>query len=251
MTQATVLNYGGGRQTVAICLLIAKGIFAKPDRIVMADTSREKPTTFEYLERYVQPLLAEHGLQVEVAPRSLAKVDLHSHKGTLLIPVYTPTGKLSAYCSGEWKRDVVERYLRLQQVDGGTTWLGFAFDERKRWSRSMGTERHNHTVVCPLVDAMLTTDDCLSIIRKHGWPPPHVSSCWMCPHQRNEEWAYTREHRPDLFAEACRIDQELRDEDEQGGVWLHHSRVPLAEADLSFDEPAETVRQCSLGTCFI
>jgi 3'-phosphoadenosine 5'-phosphosulfate sulfotransferase (PAPS reductase)/FAD synthetase len=105
---ATVLNYGGGRQTVAICLLIAKGILPKPDRIVMADTGRENPTTFEYLDKYVQPLLREHGMQVEIAPRSLAKVDLHSHKGDLLIPAFTKTGKLSAFCSGEWKRDVVE-----------------------------------------------------------------------------------------------------------------------------------------------
>jgi hypothetical protein len=32
-----VLNYGGGRQTVAICILIARGILPKPDRIVIAE----------------------------------------------------------------------------------------------------------------------------------------------------------------------------------------------------------------------
>lgn len=248
---ATVLNYGGGRQTVAICLLIARGALPKPDRIVMADTSREKPKTFEYLEKYTRPLMREHGLEIEIAPRSLAKVDLYSHKGTLLIPVFTPTGKLSAYCSGEWKRDVVERHLRLQGIEGGTTWLGFSHDERKRWSRSLGTTRHNHTVACPLVELLLTTDDCLSLISKHGWPEPHVSSCWMCPHQRNEEWAFTRDHHPELFAEACRLDEEIRENDDKGGVWLHHSRKPLAEADLTVKETQEVSRQCSLGTCFV
>lgn len=248
---ATVLNYGGGRQTVAICLLIAKGVIPKPDRIVMADTSREKPTTFEYLEKYTRPLMREHGLEIEVASRDHAKVDLYSHKGTLLIPVFTPTGKLSAYCSGEWKRDVVERHLRSVGVTGGTTWLGFAYDERKRWKRSVGTERHHHKVECPLVDLMMTTADCLALIASHGWPEPHVSSCWMCPHQKNEEWAYTKEHRPDLFAEACQIDEQVREDDEQGGVWLHHSRVPLSQADLTVEETKEVSRQCSLGTCFI
>lgn len=251
MSEATVLNYGGGRQTVAICLLIAKGILPKPDRIVMADTGRENPTTFDYLDKYVQPLLGQHGLAVEIAPRSLARVDLHGNNGDLLLPVFTKTGKLPAFCSGEWKRDVVERYLRRQGITGGTNWLGFAFDERKRWSRAMGKERHHHRVVCPLVEAMLTTADCLFIIKDYGWPEPHISSCWMCPHKKNKEWAYIKANHPELFAEACRMDAELREEDEQGGVWLHHSRVPLAEADLSYDEPAETVRQCSLGTCFI
>lgn len=249
--KAIVFNYGGGRQTVAMCLLIGKGVLRKPDRIVMADTSREKPTTFEYLEKYTRPFMREHGMEIEIAERRHAKVDMHSHKGELLIPVYTQTGKLSAFCSGEWKRDVVERHLRETGVTGGTNWLGFAFDERKRWSRSMGSERHNHTVECPLVDLMMTTADCLALIRKHGWPEPHVSACWMCPNQKNKEWAWTKEHRPDLFAEACRIDGEVREEDEQGGVWLHHSRVPLAQADLTVEETPELVRQCTLGMCFV
>lgn len=248
---SVVLNYGGGRQTVAICLLIAKGIIPKPDKIVMADTGRENPSTFEYLEKYTRPLMREHGLDIEVAPRSLAKVDLHGHNGDLLIPVFTQTGKLSAFCSGEWKRDVVERYLRSQGIKCGVNLLGFAFDERKRWSRSMGKERHNHTVKCPLVELMLTTADCLFLIRDYGWPEPFISSCWMCPHKKNKEWAHVKEHWPELFAQACAMDAELRAEDEQGGVWLHHSRVPLAEADLSYEEEPETVRQCSLGTCFI
>lgn len=251
MTLATTLGYGGGRQTVAICLLIAKGVIPKPDRVVMADTGRENPTTFEYLEKYTRPLMRESGIEIEVASRDLAKVDFYGHNGDLLIPAFTKTGKLSAFCSGEWKRDVVERHLRATGITGGTNWLGFAFDERKRWSRSMGKERHNHTVACPLVDLMLTTADCLSLIAKHGWPEPHISSCWMCPHKKNREWAYIKSNRPDLFEEACRIDQEIRENDEQGGVWLHHSRVPLADADLSVAESDETSRQCSLGMCFV
>lgn len=248
--KATVLSYGGGRQTVAICLLIAKGVLPKPDRIVMADTSREKPTTFEYLEKYTRPFMREHGLEIEIAERRHAKVDMHSHKGDLILPVYTEHGKSNAFCSGEWKRDVVERHLREQGITGGTSWIGFAFDERRRWSNAMGTTRHNHKIECPLVDLMITTATCLALIKKQGWPMPHVSACWMCPNQKNKEWAWTKENRPDLFNEACRIDEEIRN-DVDGGAWLHHSRLPLAQADLSFEEPPDLVRQCTLGTCFI
>jgi nucleoside-diphosphate-sugar epimerase len=47
------------------------------------------------------------------------------------------------------------------------------------------------------------------------------------------------------------IDNEIREADEQGGVFLHHSRVPLAEANIDYDESAEKVQQCTLGMCFI
>ena len=76
-----VLNYGGGRQTIAICVLIAKEVLPRPDRIVMADTGREKLSSFDYLEAHIQPLLAPLGLSVEIAPRSLAYVDLYGKNG--------------------------------------------------------------------------------------------------------------------------------------------------------------------------
>lgn len=248
---SVVFNYGGGRQTVAMCIMVANGVLPRPDRIVIADTSREKPTTWEYMDKYTQPMMRSIGLEIEVAPHSLATVDTHSHQGTLLLPVYTPTGKFRSLCSGEWKRDVVERHLKKSGTKGGTTWLGLAHDEKPRWRRAMGTTRHGFTVACPLVEAMLTTADCMEIISRHGWPPPEVSACWMCPNQRNEEWAKTKRETPELFEAACQIDDEEREADEQGGVWLHHSRVPLRDADLTVIETKQVERQCSLGMCFV
>jgi hypothetical protein len=244
-------NYGGGRQTVAMCILIAKGLLPKPDNIAMADTSREMPTTWAYMEKYTQPLMWSIGLDIEIAGHDLATVDMHSHQGTLLLPVFTDTGKFSEFCSGEWKRDVVERHRkRVRGIKGGTVWLGLAHDERRRWKRSMGTTRHGFTVACPLVDMMLTTADCLRIIDEYGWPEPHVSRCHMCPNQRNEEWRYVRDNEPELFEDACRIDEEERENDDRGAVFLHRSRVPLREADLDEDD-APFVKQCGLGMCFV
>lgn len=244
-------NYGGGRQTVAMCILIAREILPKPDITLIADTSRENPTTWEYMEQYTQPLMQSLGLEIEVAPHSLATVDIHGHNGNLLLPVWTETGKFSAYCSGEWKRDVCERHCREKGIKSGTLWLGFSFDERKRWRKSMGKTRHQWTTECPLVDKMITTQMCYQVIEDWGWPFPEVSSCWMCPHKRNAEWRLIRDHHPDLFESACQMDHEEREDDMEGGVWLHHSRVPLDEADLSIDEPEQQVQQCTLGTCFI
>ena len=37
-----ILNYGGGRQTVAMLVAIKRELIERPDRIVIADTGREK-----------------------------------------------------------------------------------------------------------------------------------------------------------------------------------------------------------------
>lgn len=90
---AKVFNYGGGVQSVCLTLLIAAGIVEKPDIIVFADTGREVPTTKHYLETYVQPILKEIGLQVHIAPHSLASCDLYSLQGAPLMPLYGPAKK--------------------------------------------------------------------------------------------------------------------------------------------------------------
>ena len=245
-----ILNYGGGRQTAAMCELIRTDRLPRPDRIVIADTGREKPSTWEYLAEIVQPRMASVGLTVEIAPRSLAYVDLYGHNGDLLLPVYTPTGKLPAFCSNEWKQRVVTRYLRQQGVEEHTSWIGFAWDER---SRIKGTEGRRF----PLVEMGLTKADCRQIITDAGMPMPPPSSCWMCPNMGNSEWRYIRDHYPDAWTQACALDEEIRDEDRargNAGVWLHVSRQPLATAPIDDDDGRDGKlegRQCSLGLCFV
>lgn len=92
------------------------------------------------------------------------------------------------------------------------------------------------------------------IVESFGLPTPSVSRCWFCPHQRNAEWRDVRDNYPELWEAACREDDEQREQDLfRGGlgVWLHHSRIPLREADIETDEEIKTVRQCSLGACFV
>jgi hypothetical protein len=246
-----VFNYGGGRQTIAMAIMITKSVLPKPDIIVMADTGRENDSTWEYLHQHIQPLLAQHDMRVEIAPRELSTVDTHGHNGDVLLPVYTETGKFPAYCSGEWKRNVVDRYLRAKGIKSGTRWLGLAFDEPRRWSRHHNTTKGKWTTICPLVDLMINTDACLAIVRAAGLPEPHHSSCWMCPNKRNGEWRFIRDNYPERWQAAINMDNEFRAADQHNAVYLHHSRVPLAEADLGEKETREVARQCSLGMCFV
>lgn len=266
-----ILNYGGGWQTTGMLVLIEQGKIERPDRIIIADTGREKSSTWRYLEQTARPKMQAIGLDIEIAPRSLAYVDLYGHNGDLLLPVLVKTGKLKAFCSDEWKAQVVNRYMKLcalgfdaqsivllphdyvkalmkKRVDQDrTNWIGFAFDERSRVKDQTGRR-------FPLIEMMLTKEDNREIVRKSGWALPSPSACWMCANMSNEEWRGVRDNDPTDFEAACQLDEEIRENDlfnGGSGVWLHHSRVPLREADLDANDRKESIRQCGLGMCFV
>lgn len=244
-----VLSYGGGRQTVAMCLLVLHELLPRPGLVLMADTGREARSTFEYLDAYVRPALAQAGIEMHVAPHSLSTVDCYGKNGDLLLPVYTATGKLHTFCSNEWKQRVSHRYLRHLGIESATSWIGFTLDERQRikgdgeapWWRSYPLVHH----------VPMTRVDCERLILAQGWPLPVKSACWMCPNRTNAEWRQVRDDLPDQWRQAVALDEELRDEDERGGVWLHQSRVPLADADLDAPDRREPNRQCALGLCMV
>lgn len=241
-----VLSYGGGVNTAAMVVLVGEGKLPRPDFIVMADTGREAAATWDYLTEVIQPYLQQVGLSVQIAPHSLATVDLYSGNGDLLLPVFTDSGAVSAFCSVEWKRRVIRRWLRSQGVLECDVWIGFCLDEIGRVKPSDVLWAAN---VYPLLDLMLTRRDCLSIVERAGLPKPPKSACWMCSHRSNEEWRYLRDEYPDDFQQAIELEKEVRARD--AGFWLHADRVPLGAADLDrADRRAGRDTQCGLGMCF-
>src|SRR5581483_1975193 len=125
-TDLVAWSCGGGIQSVAIGVLIAEGALPVPDLAGIMDTRREVGSTWRYLHGVLNPYLrAKRGFQVEVIPHTFARVDLYDKDGLTLMPAYTAEGRLSAFCSGEWKRDAMERWLRSKGVKTCTQWLGF------------------------------------------------------------------------------------------------------------------------------
>jgi hypothetical protein len=242
--RAITWSYGGGTQSVAIAVLIGQGKLPKPDCIVMADTGREATETWEYTEKHVRPMLAQMGLPLYIVKDA---EDLPSLYGgddddTLLIPAFAREGALSTFCSGKWKRDVTSRFFRSMGYGPNRptiNWIGFSLDEMRR----VGVDRKKWHYV--------------RLVESIGWPTPPKSSCWMCPYRRNAQWRRLRDFYPEDFEKACVLDEEIRRNDKRGGVWLHDSRVPLREADLS-DPPTppmlegmDGVRVCDSGMCWV
>ena len=262
-----VWSYGGGAQSAAIAVLVLRGELPRPERIVMADTSREASATWAYLDEVVQPALMAAGLRVEVAPHALATKGLYSTDGKPLMPVYTRgqggghrprgagdgVGQMRNFCSGEWKRDVVRRYVRrLGYGPAGRSergpvanWLGISVDEIGR----IGTDQREWIKArWPLVfDRPTTREECVALVREFGWSAPPKSSCWCCPYRTDPQWRALRDAWPEDFARAAALEGELRQRD--GEVYLHRSGVPLAEAPLggSADDGAGP---CTSGQCW-
>jgi 3'-phosphoadenosine 5'-phosphosulfate sulfotransferase (PAPS reductase)/FAD synthetase len=112
--RADILSFGGGTQTCAMVELVLQGRLPRPERIVMADTGREATETWEYAEANAMPRLDRAGFKLEFASHHLSTVDLLAKNGQLLMPVFTANGEgqLPNFCSNEWKKRVVQRYLR-------------------------------------------------------------------------------------------------------------------------------------------
>lgn len=252
MSKPVVWACGGGRQSVAIAVLIDQAVLPKPDMIVMADTSREARETWEYKTAYLDPLLAKSGLAIEIAPHSLASADIWNGEGSMLMPAFTAEGKLPTYCSGYWKRDICERYCASKGIGDYTQWLGMSFDESNR-ATSQGHGRATNAF--PLIDLRLTASACVRLVEAAGLPRPPKSSCFMCPHRGDDQWLRLKDKYPDEFEAACKIDEQIRDVDQangQPGVWLHKSRMPLRLATfVSEDERNPLFRPCESGYCFV
>lgn len=259
MIRAITWSYGGGTQSVAIAVLVTQGKLPKPECTLISDTGRESSETWDYTDAHVRPLLRSVGVEIEVVPHSLSTVDLYSANGDLLVPAFTDSGKLDTFCSTEWKKRPIQRYLRQKGYGPSRpveTWIGISLDEIGR-AKPSGAEWQEYTwpLIMGLPVAMRRVD-CVDVVVAAGLPSPPKSSCWMCPHRQNPQWEHQRVYYPQDHHKACAFDDSVRARDGHGGVYIHKSRVPLRDADLS--APAEPPSPlfgdhgaCDSGMCFV
>lgn len=246
MNRSIIWSYGGGVQTIAILTLIAEGKLSRPDLAIMADTGRERSSTWRYYKQHAEPIFEELEIPFEVAGHELATVDLYGHNGDLLLPAFTQTGKLPTFCSDKWKKLVVRR--RLRELGYGpdkpvVMWLGMSLDEIDRIKDSGKKWIKNHY---PLIeDYKLRRHECVLQIERLGLPEPPKSACWMCPHLANEEWAQMKRDDPQDFIEAVKTDCAIRARDQKGGVYLHRDLMPLDQVDFTIKRKPMPLLECA------
>ena len=264
-----VFSSGGGTQSTAMAALIVQGKLPKPDIMAIVDTGREMPTTWEYMDKVTIPEMKKIGIEVyRVKAMKYANKWGHpslagwSASGTLMLPMFSSinNSKLSAYCSKAWKQEAMN--LWLKQEHGLTRkeyrkWIGFSFDETRRvLNMQRGEEWKRGLIRFPLVhDVPTKRHQAIRLVEQMGWPTPPRSRCWMCPNQSDMEWHEVQEDYLKLYAEAIRLDEEIRETD--ANAYLHNSIKPLKDVDLTqigeLDPMAAILfgGTCESGECFL
>lgn len=262
---ARVLTWscGGGTQSAAIAVLIGQRRLPLPEAMVMADTGREQTEVWAYLRDHLNPFLRSTAdREIEVVDQSLATVGLYGGKDrkTLLIPAFTlnedgQRGKLDTLCSNEWKKRVIQRWLRKQGYGPKrpvTTWIGLSTNEVGR-AKPSGISWQEYA--WPLLfDVPMTRQECRRLVENVGLPTPPRSSCWMCPLHHDDEWRRIRDAGNGDWERAVAFDEAIRARGDDG-LFLHKSAVPLAQADLSGMPPQDSlfggIDACDSGHCYV
>lgn len=248
-TRINLWSSGGGVQSTAIAVLILTGKLPKPDLAVIADTEREKQSTWDYLERWTGPALEAFGVPLHRVRKSdWCSYDLEI-SGSLAMPVFTrangEVGKLPAYCSDHWKKRVVRRWADAQLTNAQfRVWMGISWDEPRRIRPTFGKWETWY----PLFEQRIGRGECVRIVNAFGWPDPPSSSCWMCPNRTAQEW---KELGRTETAKAAELEQVLQQIDPD--VYLHQLGIPLLEAidKTEIDTQIGLWDRCDSGQCFV
>lgn len=253
-----VFSSGGGRQSTCISCLILQGRLPCPDWYVIVDTGRERSEVWDYLDNVIRPEFAKMGVEIHrILKSDYATTDIWSTNGQhLQIPAFTnqsgTPGKLSNFCSDEWKTRVRDRWLREHGVKRSQqrTWIGFSLDEARRFLRMENSEEARAgRLRWPLIhDVPLRADQAVREVEKYGWPTPPRSACWMCPNQGDAEWRDLKVNFPAEFRKAVELEREIQTSDPF--AFLHKSCVPLSEVDFT-EQPSLFGAACDSGGCFV
>ncbi len=266
-----VISHGGGTQTIALCLMAARGdVGPMPDVAIFADTGDEPQEVYERLE-WIKPLLPFPLIVVRRTGPTLgeyqrANVEL-PRSGRSFIPLYMkdPIGMLPKQCNSDWKKRVVRREVkrlmreklgldlsrRLPADAVAEQWIGISTDEIERVRTSDERVIYNRY---PLIENSLSRDDCLRWMELRQYPKPPRSSCVFCPFRRNDEWRHLRDTAPADWQRACDFDDAIRVPfvGAEGTAYVHRSRTPLRVADLADEDERQGrlgfVNECE-GVC--
>lgn len=149
-------------------------------------------------------------------------------------------GFLRRQCTREYKIEPIARELRRRGFGPKRPvrqWIGISRDELQRQKPSrIGWMQSSW----PLIERNLSRSDCLRWFTSRYPDRPLVkSACIGCPFHSDATWRRMREQSPREFSDAAEVDAAIRTLPKLvGEAFLHRSRVPLAEVDLSSREDA-------------
>lgn len=223
-----VISLGAGVQSSALYRMAALGEIdgPRPDVAIFADTQSEPPWVYENLDR----LEADHGDVIPIRRPTIGSLRDDLAKGLTTtggrfasVPFWVEgaDGRESLgkrHCTREYKIDVVKRETRRilglkpgERAAGRfrvQEWVGISVDEATRAKPSRDSWIQTRWPL--LYDVPMRRSEILEWFESRGFPIPQKSACTFCPYRRPVEYAKWREEEPELFEEACKVDDLIR-----------------------------------------
>lgn len=247
-----VLSLGAGVQSSTLALMAAAGeVSPMPVAAIFADTQAEPASVYQWLD-WLEKQLPFPVIRVtagNLMQRALTirkRRDGNGYWAPSDVPAYTTNsdgtkGHVQRQCTVNYKlRPLLSATLRLMRqhkADSVVQWIGISRDEALRMKPSRHKRIKNRW---PLIELEMERRHCLAWWEKRSLPKPPRSACVFCPFKRNSEWRKLRDEEPEEFRRAVQFEKDYqRVKAETGNMrgipWLHDSRVPLDQVDLSTD----------------
>ena len=269
------LSLGAGVQSTVLALMAEQGYagLEKPDLAIFADTGWEPPHIYEHLE-WLQSQLSFEVVRVSNGNlrENILKGVNPEGKPYLTIPAFivNPDGSSALarrQCTSKYKikpiHDELRRRMglppgrRAPKPTYAEVWMGISIDEAIRAKPSQEEWIENRF---PLVEMAISRAQALNWF-KERYPARYLprSSCIGCPYHTNAEWKWLKDHDPESFGDAVKVDDALRNDptvrngiSKKGYAYLHRERRPLSEIDLSATPDYDSVMldECE-GVCGI
>lgn len=257
-----VISFGAGVQSSALLLMSDRGEIPRADVAIFADTGAEPDSIYRWLEKMKNSV----SIPILVIQKGNIVDEVISHwKGQLKRcgqpPLFASrngkAGMLRRHCTKEYKIEPVDKAIR--QFLGYKPrhkikhkvhlYMGISYDEMERMRESTIPWKTNFY---PLVDLKLRRGDCIKYVEKLGLGTPPRSACYFCPYKSDAEWRKLRDEEPQEWEKAIEFDRAIRKSVRpqlSSEFFIHRSRKPLEDADISLDDRQITMLDECDGMC--
>lgn len=275
MKELHILNLGAGVQSTAIYLMWMDGELDLPEMTcaIFADTQDESTAVYRNLD-WLEFLGGPKIHRVTKGQLSSDLINGVNSTGQRFasIPAFTSTregetqGMVRRQCTREYKIEPIEKFIRRELLNLKPRqripkdvrihqYFGFSFDEPGRAARARLRFKQVRwgEVHFPLFDLQMTRRDCVKYLEGRVPHPVESSECVYCPFKSAASWRHLRDTDPEGWERACRIDEQIRENDALCGkglehrLYVHRSCVPLRRANLHDDQGTLFDMECEGG----
>ena len=275
---ATALSFSAGRGSSGLLAMLLDAAIPRPENFIVcnADPGMESTDTYKFVATYEKECEAKGIPFLKVKRNLYAEILALKASGRTrfdMPPWWTRNritgkrGKLPQKCTGAFKIAPMDRAIRQwlwenlgiprysKRIGEGTLvkWIGFTSNE---WHRIKESRQKYVDLQYPMIDRKISDTDLTTYFIKAGRPIPPRSVCSAC---YANDVAHFREmylERPENWAQAVNIDEEIRDlrcvgiNDE---CFVSSTLIPLrVMAEMNFENlKDQELVACHSGHCFV